>query len=93
MSESAKSKEQLRSEALRVCSDFLSDWNRVFSIVGLMEEAFNAEIKEAEDDTVDSYAAEQFSLNLYWLRQRLDASAQAAEKRLHDVGYGSGPRA
>jgi hypothetical protein len=50
-----------------------------------MEEAFNAEVEEAKGDMMEAHSAEQFSLNLYWLREQLEESARRARKHLEAI--------
>jgi hypothetical protein len=69
--ETAKSQEEARSRACVVCRDFLSDWGRVSSIIGLMEDAVREEVKEAGDAQMETWLPEVVAANTNWLREQL----------------------
>ena len=66
-----------RTMALFVSRDFLTDWDRVQSIIKLMEEAIAADLKEAKagDDKIEAWVPEVFAANtlgcwIVWMTKR-----------------------
>ncbi len=79
------------AEALGLAADFLSEWQRVNSLLGFMEDALAGEVGKSGDAPPD--VAENVMLNMYWLRAKLEDSAILTIKALEAEGYAVGPRA
>jgi hypothetical protein len=87
--ETAVSERGAQLWALAVCREFISDWSRVSSIIGWMEEAVAVEVDRNPEGS--TWIPETFAANTYWLRERLEEKAAAARKSLGDAGFTCGP--
>lgn len=66
-------KDEAVAIALCTAKDFTQTVERVKSIIGLMDDAICAHVREADaDDKIDAWVPEVFTANVRWLLEKLD---------------------
>lgn len=87
-------KDDARAMALFASRDFLSDLDRVQSIIKLMEEAIALDVKEAKagDDRIEAWVPEVFAANTLWLLEQMDGKARSLAEHLSAAGINVGER-